>query len=150
MIKKIVSVCTICGEERTTLLSRFRFGNRARSWCTSTCVGCQKRWVEAKQVSFDVDYWSADRAESALRILEKSSSWEHATVAFDAMFGTTYSLSATRRAKDNEYRSAFKKKFEYTPELDWQETASDDKLIQDVFDAMKFEKARRGGEARFQ
>ena len=96
-----------------------------------------------------MDWWSPTVLEEAFNILETSSNWEQATRRLDAACGTIYSQTATRRAKDNEYRSALRKKFEYVPEIDWNINSPPQKLVDDVLDAMAVEKARRGGESRF-
>jgi hypothetical protein len=96
-----------------------------------------------------IDWWSPEIIEKALHILETSTNWEIATKRLDAVCGTTYSLTAHRRPKDNEYRSALRKKFEYMPEISWNVDEPPQQLIDNVLNAMVVEKARRGGEARF-
>jgi hypothetical protein len=106
-------------------------------------------WTVQKQTSFDVNWWTPDKLEGALTILSKSDSWEIATNRFDEIFNTNYSVTASKRIRDGEYRSAFKKKFEYMPEIEWLDSETDVALVNQVIEAMKMEKIRRGGEARF-
>ena len=86
--------------------------------------------------------------EHAMRSMESLRTWKPVTQSIDKRFGTTYDDSS-RVTKKGEYRSAVRKKFEYMPEIEWDDSEPEQQVVDRVIDAMKGEKDRRGGNQRF-
>ena len=145
MIKIINLPCIFCGAERITILSKIKLNGVMRKWCSSSCPNCQVKWIRDKTSAGllnDVEWWSPDKIEVAINLLEKHQNWENATKEFDTVYSTNYHLNS-RKTKKGEYRSGLKKKFEYMPELDWNAQAPDQDLVDQVINAMSVEKSRR-------